>query len=388
MDLFLLFAIILFSTYILGNIIEKVRIPWVFSALVLGLFLSLFHVQFEKDITNVLQFFSDAGMYFLLFIIGLNLDFNEVKKQGRSIMQLSLTLVFTESLVGALFIYFVFHTEVWIAILVASSFATIGEAILIPILEEFKIIKTSFGQKLLSVGVLDDIVELIVVIITSFILSYSLLPSMFSGVYILFLFLFLVFTLFLMKSYLHKLPKFKFNKVSMAFLFSLIILFSFVGFGNYVEAGALGAILAGVIIKNILINNIIEEVTTVVNAIAYSFFVPVFFLFVGLNLDIKYLLTAPLIIVAVLLITTITKILTSYFITKNEFGIKGSVLLGVGLSAKFSTSIVVLTMLVNGNIIQPDLYSVLIGAMIVSEFIIPVAFASLINNTKIKFKKI
>ena len=61
-------------------------------------------------------------------------------------------------------VHFVFGYNWIISIIVALSFATVGEAILIPILDEFKIINTKLGQSIIGIGVLDDLIEVAVLI--------------------------------------------------------------------------------------------------------------------------------------------------------------------------------------------------------------------------------
>ena len=326
-------------------------------------------------------------MYLLLFIIGLELDIKEMYKQGKFISKLSFILVFAESLLGSLFIHYVFDVSRGISILTASSFATVGEAILIPILDEFKIIKTKFGQILLGVGTLDDIVELATIIAASIVLGYSVGGSSFS-ISKNFLFLGLLFLIpLLLHIFKSKIHHFRFQKVPPLFLFGLMILFVFIGVGNFIESAALGAIFAGISLKNLLYENEISQFESILRIVAYGLFVPIFFLHVGVEVDIKYLFSAPLLILLVLLITNTTKILTSYFIAKQKVGTKKSILLGIGLSAKFSTSIVIITILYSKNIISLELYSILIGAMIVSQFIIPVAFSVLLKKWNLEFEK-
>ncbi|MDH3325040.1 MAG: cation:proton antiporter [Candidatus Peregrinibacteria bacterium] len=387
MNLFIFISIILALTLVLGSFIEKIRVPWVFSALFLGLFLSLKNPFPEITDSSSFTLLSDLGMYFLLFIIGLELDIKEICKQGKFISKLSFSLILAESLFGSFFIHYLFDVSWGISILVASSFATVGEAILIPILDEFKLIKTKFGQILLGVGTLDDLAELVTIIIASIILGRSVGDSNFSilGNFLLLSLLFLI-PLFL-QIFSTKINHLEFKKVPALFLFGLIVLFAFVGVGSFVEASSLGAILAGIALKNLLLKYELDEFESIIRIVAYGFFVPIFFLSVGLEVDLIYLFSAPLLVILLLLITKLTKISISYFFARKKIGIKKSVLLGIGLSAKFSTSIVIITMLYNQGIIPLDLYSVLIGAMIASKFIIPVAFSLLLKKWNLEFQE-
>jgi Ca2+-transporting ATPase len=380
MNLFLLLAVVLVLTLFIGRLLEKFYIPWVFTGLFLGIILSL-NNPFEVITSSpTFSFLADLGMYFLLFLIGLELDVKEIFKQGKFIFNLSISLVLAETFFGSIFLNTVFGIPWGIAILTASSFATVGEAILIPILDEFNLTKTNFGQILLGVGTLDDITELITLLIASFVFGYSVGEShisLFSNLMILgFLFLIPLF----LQIFHSKIHHFKFQNIPSLFLFGLVILFIFVGVGDLVESAALGAIFAGIGLKNLLSQDKIKHFEDTVKAIAYGFLVPLFFLKIGTEVDIRYLLSAPILVLSILLITSLTKIGTSYFIAKTKLGVKKSILLGIGLSAKFSTSIVILTMLYDKGIVPVNLYSVLIGAMIISKFIIPVSFSVLLKK--------
>lgn len=386
MNLFLLLAATLTFTLLFGKLVERIRVPWVFSALFLGLVLSLWNPFAAITNSETFNFLAELGMYFLLFMIGLELDISQMFRQGKFIFGLAFALVFAESLLGTIFTHTFFEVSWGIAILAATSFATVGEAILIPILDEFKITKTRFGQTILGVGTLDDIVELTTVIAASVFLGASAGHSdlSISANAILLGGLFLVpLLLQLFKSRIHH---FQFKQVPPLFLFGLIALFTFVGVGNLVESAALGAIFAGIALKNFLSERRIGLFESSVRTVSYGFFVPIFFLQVGSGVDLKYLLSAPLLILAVLFITVATKIALSYFSARKKLGSKQAVLLGIGLSAKFSTSIVILTMLFERGLINNELFSVLIGAMIASQFMIPVTFSLLLQKWKLKFK--
>ncbi len=385
MNIFIFLSLVLTFSFLFGRILEKIRVPWVFAALFMGLCLSTNQLSKEMVSSESFMFLSELGMYFLLFIIGLEINLKEMCKQGKFIARLSFLLVFAESFFGAIFIHYFFDISWGIALLTASSFATVGEAILVPILDEFKITKTKFGQIILGVGTLDDVVEIITVIITSIVLgnAYGHGSLFMISNFSLLLVLFLV-PLFL-QVFNIKVPHFKFKKIPPLFLFGLAVLFIFVGIGSFVESAALGAIFAGIALKNFLSKSKILQLEKLIRVISYGFLVPLFFLRVGTEVDIMYIFMAPLMVILTLFITNTTKIGISYLFAKKELGKKKAVLLGIGLSAKFSTSIVIISMLFYKGLITSELYSVLIGAMIASKFIIPVAFSLLLTRWKLKF---
>lgn len=136
-----------------------------FAALFFGLGLSatgLFKSIIESEVFLTLQ---NMGMFLLLFLIGFNLNFKKIAKMRRHIVACALLIVGFEGLFVSLILYFLFPAYVSysyiIAFITALSFATVGEAVLLPILAEFKIVKTDFGQLTLGIGTMDDIIEVL-----------------------------------------------------------------------------------------------------------------------------------------------------------------------------------------------------------------------------------
>ena len=388
MNISLFLSGLFLTTFFVGRLIEKIRIPWIFSALFIGIFISLNNPFSHITNSDSFIFLANVGMYFLLFIIGFDLDIKEMLKQGTFVFKMTLGLIFMEAFFGSLLVHYVFNTPWPIAFLVASSFATVGEAVLLPILDEFKLIKTRFGQTLLGIGTLDDVFELITIIIASFLLGKTMGYSETAVSINSLIFVFLFGTPFLLFLFQKKRHTFQFKGVPSLFLFSLFMIFLFIGVGSFVESDSLGALLAGISLRAILNKEQSEFIEKEVRTISYGFLVPIFFFHVGSEIDLHYLLKAPLLIILVIGMTNTTKILTSYFLGKKELGSKKSILLGIGLSAKFSTSLVIITMLYNQNIISSELFSVLIGAMIASKFIIPVLFSFLIQKWSLAFKMV
>jgi Kef-type K+ transport system membrane component KefB len=115
-------------------------------------------------------------------------------------------------------------------------------------------------------------------------------------------------------------------------------------------------------------------------SLTYGFFAPLFFVWVGLDLDINYLITYPLLVLLVVVVSKGAKLLGSIMVAKSELGMKGSILLGVGLSVRFSTSIIIIKFLYNNGVIGFDIYSVVVASSIVFKFIVPILFSQLVSR--------
>lgn len=100
------------------------------------------------------------GMLLLLFNIGLELDLRELRNASRFVLKATALIILAEALAGTLLVRFLFGYSWAVSFLIALSFATVGEAVLVPILEEFGMVNSRLGQFIIGVGTLDDVFEL------------------------------------------------------------------------------------------------------------------------------------------------------------------------------------------------------------------------------------
>ncbi len=453
-NIFLFLGIVFMLTFMIGLILERIRVPWIFAALLIGTLLASYNPyqtsidpKFEATLNNksitgelitalenegcpllnkaqvdlidesswritgegfaynirkeggalhvfsspfsdiiyssMFIFLAQLGMYFLLFVIGFEIDLKKLRRKSRFIVKAAFFIIFLEALFGTLVIEYLFHVGWVIAFLVALSFATVGEEFLIPILDEFRLVRTNLGRAIEGIGILNDVIELFALILLGILLG-SEIEGYQTDVYMIFLSLFILFTLTVGLSKLrNEGEKFNFMKIETLFLFTLFIFFLFVGFGEYAHSMSLAALLAGIGLRTFIPHRRIHLIESEVKTMCYGFFAPIFFLWIGATLDINYLFTYPALIILILLVTKGAKLLGSYVIAKNELGVKKSILLGVALSIRFSTGIIIIKILFDNNLIDIGLYSVVIASSIVFKFIIPPLFSNLLLRWKV-----
>ena len=174
MEIFLLLALIYFSVLVFGFILEKFRIPWIFGALLLGVLFSSKTLVLNETEQTTLEILGNLGMLFLLYIIGFEMKLSEYKKHGKYIIKATAFVILFEALLGGLTLHYIFHYGMKVAFLVALSLATIGEAVLIPILDEFNLSNTKIGQMIIGIGTLDDIFEIISIFLVSLIIGSTI----------------------------------------------------------------------------------------------------------------------------------------------------------------------------------------------------------------------
>ena len=385
-NIFIFLAGVFILTFLVGRLIEKIRIPWIFGALIIGTILAIKNPFTAITSSPIFIFLSQLGMYFLLFIVGIELDLNKFNKNRNFIIKSTFFIIFLEAIFISLLIHFIFNYSILISIIVALSFATVGEAILIPILDEFKIINTKLGQTIIGIGTFDDVIEILILMIVPFLIIKDIGTStnpLFTILSLIFLIgLTVIFLKF--KKYNYKLKSLSLG--ALLFL-SLFILFLFLGVGIFTDIAPFAALLAGFSIKAFIPARKFDGMKKIFKSICYGFFAPIFFLAIGVDMNMSYLIKFPLLILLFVVVANGAKLLGSWIMGKKELGVKRSILLGIGLSIRFSTSIIIIKILFDSGVVRADLYSLIVATSIVFKFLVPVLFSNLLVKWKIINKK-
>jgi Kef-type K+ transport system membrane component KefB len=397
---FLLIGVTFAFSLGLGYLLEKyLRMPWMFSALFLGIIFSsfgLFQLTIQDETFTAL---STIGMLFLLFMIGFNLEIGQMKRFGRQILKGAILIIGLEaSVVGAL-LFFLFPAQIdgspLVAIVVALSFATVGEAVLLPILAKFSLLKTRFGQLTLGIGTLDDILEVLTLIMVPFLPVF--LPALQIQGFadptfvVLDLIGILVLTLVLVKL-ASRVKHVLSNNVNFSFIRPLLIMlvfFSFVVVGSFVfeSLAAISAIFGGIVARSLLPTENFQSDEKFVNSLGYIVLAPMFFLSVGASMSFSTVLVYPLLIGLILLSTFGAKLSGSYLLFRKVLGKRHSLLLGLGLSVRFSTGLIVQYVLLVSGLITLELYSALIASAVVITPIILIALPWALSREKDALRK-
>jgi len=381
----------------MGFLLEKfLKMPWMFSALFLGIIFSLFDI-FQLTLQNeVFSTLSNMGMLFLLFMIGFNLEIDQIKKYGQNILKGSVVIVGLEAAIVSLILFFVFPAQIdsspLVALVVALSFATVGEAVLLPILAKYDLLKTKFGQITLGIGTFDDVIEVLTLVLIPFLPLF--LPSLNiqsfpDPIYVTIDLI----GIFVITGVLTKIaPKIRHhlsNSLKSSFIRPLLILilfFSFVVIGGFVfeSLAAISAIFGGIVARSILPTENFQNDEKIVNFLGYTFLSPLFFLSVGASLSFSIVFVYPLILVVILTATFSTKLAGSFMLFHKLLGKSESLVLGLGLNVRFSTGFIVQYVLLTSGLITLELYSALIASAVVMTPMILLFLPWALRKTKPK----
>ena len=384
LSLSLVFAL----TYALGYFLSKFRIPSILSALFVGIALSYTpffpFIHSLSAFENTFSFLSNLGVLFLLFYIGLQIELGEMRKSSSDIIWLTILNTTVPFIFGV--IAMLLYGYGWaVALVIGMTRMPTAEAVIVPILDEFKMIKTRIGTFIIGAGVLDDVIEVVLVGIVSIWIgsksggAYGGLTGLFVGI---FSFAFISWLFYRwMPTFIEK---FKPKNLSALMIFSLVVLFGFGGLGEYVELGmVVGAITAGVIMRPLFDKEkrkgalLSEETQT----LSYGFFGVIFFFWVGFNADIEGFLQEPLLAIILYLAGTFGKLFgVLLMVPMKKMQFKEAIIVGVGLDARLTTEIIVAQLLFSAALIDQHLFTALIAASSFTAITVPLVFSLLIRH--------
>jgi Kef-type K+ transport system membrane component KefB len=149
-------------------------------------------------------------------------------------------------------------------------------------------------------------------------------------------------------------------------LLTLLVFFCFIAFGGFIaeSLATVGAIFGGISLRRLLPKERLQENERAVEFLGYIFLSPFFFLSVGASVSFSAIFVYPLLIALIWLVATVAKLLASYSLFHKLLGNKFSILLGFGLSVRFSTGLIVQYVLLSSQLISSALFSSLVATAI------------------------
>lgn len=298
-----------FLTPILLNRLRINFLPVVVAEILMGIIVgkSLFN---WVDRTAMLNMLSTLGFIFLMFLSGLEIDFKAFKssskqkkaKQKEPNPIVISSIIFTGILILSIIAAYLFK---WAGIiddvlLMVIIISTISLGIVVPTLKEMNIMQTTIGQIILLVAVIADLATILMLTLYGTLYAEGDSPIWLIGILIVFTGLFYITGKNFKKApFLEKLMAGT-TQIGIRAVFALIILLVALAEGVGAE-NILGAFLAGCVVSLLGPD---KDMVNKLDSFGYGFFIPMFFIMVGVDLDIPALFKDPsgLIIIPFLLI--------------------------------------------------------------------------------------
>lgn len=391
--------VVLLAAFVTPILLKRFRlsvIPVVVAEIIAGLIIgkSGFDLVHPDPWINIL---SSLGFIFLMFLSGVEIDFSVFITSGKRIKLPNGRLEPNRFLISTIIFAFVLGLSyilslifVWVgftdnAFFMSLVISTISLGVVVPTLKENDITKTGIGQIILLITVIADLVTMILLAV--FVSFYEGGGNMW-----------LLLILFVAGLLLYFVGKFFRNRpffealssgtvqLGMRGVFTLIILL--VGLSETVGAESiLGAFLAGVLVSLLSPN---KEMVKQLDSFGYGFLIPIFFVMVGVELDIWKLFQDPMVFVLIPLLflgLLISKLLPISLLKR---WYDWPTVLGAGFILTSTLSLIVAAAKVGERIgvIDTQMSSALILLAVVTCIITPILFKKVFPLKNVKNKKL
>lgn len=379
LQLITLLAVILFAAKLAGYLSTRIGQPSVFGELLVGVLLGpslldLTHLGFVSDvhIDEIITELGELGVMLLMFLAGLELHLKDLAKNGKVAALAGILGVVVPVGFGFLFgelLGLGVNHSLFLGLSLGATSVSISAQVLI----ELKMIRSRVGLGLLGAAIFDDV--LVILLLSSFIALLSTSGGTASillvfGKMILFFGLSVSIGLWVLPAisrFVHKLP------ISQGVTTLAIIILLFYGLAAELVGGMAaitGAFLAGLMFGRTPEKSLIE---TNLHSISYAFFVPIFFISIGLSVDLHSIsLNAIWVILAISAIAVAGKIIGSGLgALLSKFNLKESLQIGIGMISRGEVGLIIAKIGLDTGYLESEMFSSVIAMILITTIITP-----------------
>jgi Kef-type K+ transport system membrane component KefB/Trk K+ transport system NAD-binding subunit len=370
------------------------RIPSVIVEIFLGYFAGrLFLLNSNPESIRILEFLALTGFIFLMFLSGLEIDMDQViysfprkrinplvlKKNPLVLAVICFVMTLILSYSGAIGLSEIVDIKnLWYFALIMG---TTSVGIIMPVLKNNGETTGSYGQSIIISAAVADILSIILFTFTAFIIKNGFKIEI---AYILFLFFFL-FILYRLGSKFRNLPFL--NKISfqvshaasqLSVRGTILLVLIFIVISQYIstEVVLLGAFLSGILLS-LFLHKDRSLLIIKLDGLGYGFFIPVFFIMVGVKFDPtslkEFQLTLIPFLAILLLLLFAVKLIPSFILT-SRFGSRRSLSAGFLLSSRLSLIIAASAIGLELGAITPGINASFIIMAVATCFLGPVLY--------------
>lgn len=364
-------ALILICAGVMTLIFKRLKQPLVLGYIVAG-FLASPHFELTPSVidTTSIHTWSEIGVIFLLFALGLEFSFKKLMKVGGTAVIAASSIIFSMILIGMV-VAWTFGWKSMDCLYLGGMLAMSSTTIIYKAFDDLGLRQQRFAGLVLSILIIEDILAIVLMVLLSTVavsqnfeggeMVYSI------GKLVFFLILWFVVGIYLIPIFLKRFKKWVSNEtmliLSLAMCFGMVVLAAKVGFSP-----AFGAFIMGSILAETIEAETIEKLVAPVK----DLFGAIFFVSVGMMVD-------PAMIVEY--IGPILAITLAIILGQTIFGTCGVVLSGqplkVAMQCGFSLTqigefaFIIAALGVSLNVTSSFLYPIVVAVSVITTFLTP-----------------
>ncbi len=367
----LLFQITLFllAAKIGGELAERAKLPSVLGELLAGMALgpSLLKVVSPDPVMGDI---SQIGIILLMFLAGLETDLGEMKKTGiASLLAAGGGVAVPFPL--AVVVGYSYGWSTTDSLFLGTILTATSVGITVRTLMDIGKLNTNLGMIILGAAVIDDVIGIIVFTVVRgmslhekmSILSFFKL----AGIIALFFIITLKFGFWVSDRLDSVTRKMRTPEVSLSLSIIFVLLMAIAAEYTHV-AGITGAFIAGIVMSR---SQRKEALLSKVGTLGYGFFVPLFFVYIGVNTNLSDITMVGL-AVLVILVAILGKILGSgILVFLGGFSLSDSLRVGIGMVPRMEVALIIASMGLTAGVMSSFIYSLTVALVLVTTLITP-----------------
>jgi len=385
LQVLLLFAVIILASKAGGALSKLLGQPAVLGELLVGLILGptvldmMNWAPFTEHelLEGLVHYLAEIGVIFLMFLAGLETDLKEMKRVGLAAFTGATGGVALPFILGTLISRYIGGYEWFESVFVGTILTATSVSITAQTLLEMGKLKSKEGTTVLGAAVVDDVMGIVILSVVVALhgggAGAASAPVWWVIVkMVLFFAVGILLGNYLVPRLLRWAAKWQGTETmfAMAIVLGLVFAFFAEAFGEV--AAITGSYLAGVLIAQHA--DLSHEVVDKLSVTAYGFFVPVFFVSVGLQADaVSALLANPVLALWLVLAAIVGKLLGSGLGVKLVgFNTMESIRVGTGMISRGEVALIVPNIGLAAGVISPDIYSVMVIMTLVTTLVTPI----------------
>lgn len=372
-------AVILLTSNLAGHLATRIRQPSVLGKLLIGLILGpslidLTHLNLITDahLPEVINELAELGVLLLMFLAGIELDLHEMRRSSRVSALAGSLGVLVPVLFGAL-AGLMTGMPLNHAIFLGLTLGATSVSISAQTLMELKVLRSKVGFGLLGAAVFDDI--LVILFLSTFVAMTSGGNGFIEVILILVkMILFLggsvVFGIWALPRISKSIHKLQISQ-GVATL-ALVILLTY-GIAAEILGGM--AAITGAFIAGLMFARTDEkrEIEHGLHSLAHTFFIPIFFVNIGLAVSIKDLDTSTIwLLVIISVIAILGKIIGSGLGARlGKLSWLESLQIGIGMVSRGEVGLIVAKVGLDEKLLTNETFSAIVGMVIITTLVTP-----------------
>ncbi|GGE14902.1 sodium:proton antiporter [Marinithermofilum abyssi] len=370
--------IILASVKIAGHFSKKIGQPSVFGELLVGILLGpavLGWITVDPKHPGLIKELAEIGVILLMFLAGLETDVEEFKKTayGSSLVAVG-GVIFP--LIAGFGVGLAFDYNTSTSIFIGTLLVATSVSISVQTLRELGKLQTKEGVTILGAAVLDDVLGIIILSIVMGFTSGSGEGSSVAGLVLLLgkIIFFFLLTVLLGKKVLPPFFQWISSKLMSTEALLTFGIVTALGFAFMAEtfglAGIVGSYFAGLMLS---LTQYRVELFEKVEIVSFSFFVPVFFVSIGVTANVSNMDTDILTMMIILtLVAILTKVIGAGLGAKLAgFNNRSSLGIGAGMIARGEVGLIVASIGLSRGLIDNELFTVTVIIVLATTLVTP-----------------